>query len=203
MKKNEILRIYGKEYTELTKRLLEEADLISEITPGMKVGIKPNLMSCIPADWGATTHPEVVAGIIEYLKEHGIHDICIMVEYLKGYLQTGLESQEVQKNHQKIKLMTDQQTNRYYKIDALINSNILQMKKGKTTDNTALIYGKEVRRIESGIRTLKLFAHDVISMLDQTNRVENRSVERIRYFEKRSILLEAEIITLTKQLSLL
>lgn len=78
MKKNEILRIYGKEYTELTKRLLEEADLISEITPGMKVGIKPNLMSCIPADWGATTHPEVVAGIIEYLKEHGIHDICIM-----------------------------------------------------------------------------------------------------------------------------
>ena len=136
-------------------------------------------------------------------QQENLMTLCIIVEYLKGYLQSGLESQEVQKNHQKIKLMTDQQTNRYYKIDALINSNILQMKKGKTTDNTALIYGKEVRRIESGIRTLKLFAHDVISMLDQTNRVENRSVERIRYFEKRSILLEAEIITLTKRLSLL
>lgn len=136
-------------------------------------------------------------------QQENLKTFCLIVEDLKRYLQTGLESQEVQKYHQKIKLMTDLQMDRYYKIDALINSNIFQMKKGKTTDSTALTYGKEVRRIESGIRTLRLFAHDVISMLDQTNQVENRSVERIRYFEKRSILIEAEIIKLTKQLSLL
>lgn len=78
MNKNEILRIYGTEYKSMTKRLLEEASLIDMIPSGARIGIKPNLMSCIPADLGATTHPEVVAGIIEYLKEHGINDIRIM-----------------------------------------------------------------------------------------------------------------------------
>lgn len=78
MKENEILRIYGTEYKSMTKRLLEEANLASRISTNARIGIKPNLMSCIPAEWGATTHPEVVAGIIEYLKEHGYSNITIM-----------------------------------------------------------------------------------------------------------------------------
>ena len=72
MEKNEILRIYGTEYKDMTKRLLTKARLFMLIPEGATVGIKPNLMSCIPADLGATTHPEVVAGIIEYLCENGI-----------------------------------------------------------------------------------------------------------------------------------
>ena len=127
--------------------------------------------------------------------------LCTIVEYLKSYVQTGLDHKDVVKYKQKIQMMTDKQIKRYNQIDELINTNILELKKGKTADNTALIYGKEVRKIESGVRTLKLFASDAVNMLDLNKHLENRSSERIRYFDKRSISLEAEIISLTKQLS--
>jgi len=127
--------------------------------------------------------------------------LCTIVEYLKSYVQTGLDHKDVIKYKQKIQMMTDKQNKRYDQIDELINTNILELKKGKTTDNSALVYGKEVRKIESGVRTLKLFAGDAVNMLDLNKHLENRSNERIRYFDKRSTSLEAEIISLTKQLS--
>lgn len=79
MKREEILAIYGVAYKEMTKRLLERADLASMI-PSRKsrIGIKPNLVSPSAADFGATTHPEVVAGIIEYLKERGFENLAVM-----------------------------------------------------------------------------------------------------------------------------
>lgn len=74
----ELLRIFGTEYKEMTKALLEEANLISMIpSQDSMVGIKPNLVAPSPAMFGATTHPEIVAGIIEYLKEHGHSKIII------------------------------------------------------------------------------------------------------------------------------
>ena len=78
MNKNEILKAYGKEYKDMTKRLLEKSGLCDEI-PGQqtRIGIKPNLLAPTPAKFGATTHPEVVAGIIEYLQEHGFGDITV------------------------------------------------------------------------------------------------------------------------------
>lgn len=62
----------------MTKRLLHEADLRA-LLPGTEkcIGIKPNLVSPSEASCGATTHPEVVAGIIEYLQEYGYHRIMI------------------------------------------------------------------------------------------------------------------------------
>ncbi len=87
MKRNEILRSYGTEYKEMTKRLLERAALAEDIVEkalglslspeDMKIGLKPNLVTPTPASYGATTHPEVTAGVIEYLKEHGLHRISI------------------------------------------------------------------------------------------------------------------------------
>ena len=127
--------------------------------------------------------------------------LCTIVEYLREYVQTGLDNKDVIKYNQRIQMMTYKQTDRYNEIDHLINKNIIEIKKGKTTDNTALTYGKEVRKIESGFRTLKLFTCDVINMLDSNKHIENRSLERIRYFDKRSASLEAEIISLTQQLS--
>lgn len=44
----------------------------------MRIGIKPNLVAPVEADWGGTTHPEVVAGIVEYLQENGMRNIVIM-----------------------------------------------------------------------------------------------------------------------------
>lgn len=78
MEKNEILRIYGTEYKEMTKQLLAEAGLCDLLPKSGRIGIKPNLVSPEPAFYGSTTHPEVVAGIIEYLQECGKTDICIM-----------------------------------------------------------------------------------------------------------------------------
>jgi uncharacterized protein (DUF362 family) len=79
IKKNQIYKRYGTDYKEMTKQLLMDTDL-QQLLPGVgcRIGIKPNLVSPSPASYGATTHPEVVAGIIEYLQEHGYDKITIM-----------------------------------------------------------------------------------------------------------------------------
>lgn len=74
---NEIIKAYGKDFKGMTKRLLDRASLSDEIKPNSKIGIKPNLVVASPAKFGATTHTEIVTGIIEYLKEHGFNDIVI------------------------------------------------------------------------------------------------------------------------------
>ena len=78
MEINEIVRIYGTEYKEMTMTLLEQVNLKSRIKKGMRIGIKPNLVSCTPAEYGATTHPEVVEGLVEYLQKYGFDDIKIL-----------------------------------------------------------------------------------------------------------------------------
>lgn len=81
MKCNEIIRAYGTDFSSITVRLLEAADLIGEIRKTVSkdlarddytIAIKPNLVSPTPAVFGGTTHPEIVAGIIEYLNAGGI-----------------------------------------------------------------------------------------------------------------------------------
>lgn len=78
MKKNEIYKIYGKNYMEMTMELLREAELEQRI-PDKEVciGIKPNLVAPTPAEYGATTHPQVVEGLICYLQERGYHNLLM------------------------------------------------------------------------------------------------------------------------------
>ncbi len=78
MNKNEILKAYGTDYKAMTYRLLSKADLASYLSPSMRIGIKPNLVTPTPPDYGATTHPEIICGIIEYLQEHGIYNITVL-----------------------------------------------------------------------------------------------------------------------------
>ena len=79
MNKNEIYIKSGTNYKEMTKELLAQCGLASVISDKkMQIGIKPNLVSPSEASWGATTHPEIVAGIIEYLKEHGFRDLVML-----------------------------------------------------------------------------------------------------------------------------
>lgn len=79
MEKNQIFKIYGTDYKQMTRTLLEECHLAEQIKDrNSRIGIKPNLVSPSEASWGATTHPEIAAGIIEYLKEHGYTRIFIM-----------------------------------------------------------------------------------------------------------------------------
>ena len=63
----------------MTKELLGFCNLKSLIGDRKKrIAVKPNLVSPTEASFGATTHPEVVAGILEYLKENGFEDIRMM-----------------------------------------------------------------------------------------------------------------------------
>lgn len=63
----------------MTKELLWEANLDERIpNKDCCIGIKPNLVSASEASYGATTHPEVVAGIIEYLQERGYHNLMML-----------------------------------------------------------------------------------------------------------------------------
>ena len=79
MDNHELLLIYGTDYKEMTIQLLEEAHLKERVAEKSSlIGIKPNLVSPSEASWGATTHPEVVAGIIEYLQKNGFQNLVIL-----------------------------------------------------------------------------------------------------------------------------
>ncbi len=73
-----IWKIHGTDYKEMTKKILAAADLAGRIGDrGLRIGIKPNLVVASPAEFGGTTHPEVVAGIIEYLQERDFRNLVI------------------------------------------------------------------------------------------------------------------------------
>jgi uncharacterized protein (DUF362 family) len=79
MEKNEILVIYGRDLSAMAVRLAEEADLAGLIGERSKrIGLKPNLVVSRPASGGATTHPEIVAGLIAYLKQNGFNNLAIL-----------------------------------------------------------------------------------------------------------------------------
>ncbi|MCL1881235.1 MAG: DUF362 domain-containing protein [Oscillospiraceae bacterium] len=69
---------YNPNITQSTIETLRTSDISHTLKPFMKVAIKPNLVLASPADNGATTHPEVVEGIIIFLREYGIKHIEII-----------------------------------------------------------------------------------------------------------------------------
>jgi len=61
-----------------TYETLAASDIRLYLDSGQTVSIKPNLVTARPAEDGATTHPEVVEGIILFLKEFGVKSISII-----------------------------------------------------------------------------------------------------------------------------
>ena len=79
MNNNEIIKRYGSDPKEMTLSLLEYAGLSDRIpNKNSHIGIKPNLVCPTPASYGATTHPEIVEGVIFYLQDHGYNNIKII-----------------------------------------------------------------------------------------------------------------------------
>ena len=70
--------IYGKDYAENAYDVLQASDIAEYLDADHSVAIKPNLVVPSPAVVGATTHPEVVEGIILYLKSFGVKRIKII-----------------------------------------------------------------------------------------------------------------------------
>lgn len=78
MNKENLMVIYGKDIIKMSYALCDSINLSSYIPKGANVGLKPNYVVSRPATDGATTHPEVLEGIIIYLNDNGIYDITIM-----------------------------------------------------------------------------------------------------------------------------
>ena len=69
---------YGNQIMEDARRLLHESDITHYLKKEMSVAIKPNLVLSRPAEEGATTHPQVVEGVILFLKDTGVKNISVM-----------------------------------------------------------------------------------------------------------------------------
>ena len=69
--------IYGDDPREMVRELLGTANVETKISAGMTIVIKPNLVVAKTASEGATTHPEIVEGIVAFLKDHGVRDIVV------------------------------------------------------------------------------------------------------------------------------
>ena len=73
-----IVITYGKEIVKNTYDTLKASDINLYLNANDNVSIKPNLVVSRPAHDGATTHPEVVEGIILFLKDSGVTKIKII-----------------------------------------------------------------------------------------------------------------------------
>lgn len=119
--------------------------------------------------------------------------LCTLIEYVRGFLYGGIDASDLAKYEQKLGQFKELQQQRFQRIDRVINENILQAQKKETDDQTILIFGKEVRKLEAGLRTLFLFASDVVEMLEQGRSVNNRAEDRMHYFTTRSAAIDIEI----------
>ncbi len=79
MKNNTIWSTYGSDLKAMAMSVLEAADIQNDIPDkGALIGIKPNLVLASDACNGATTHPQIVEGIIDYLRAHGFNNLCML-----------------------------------------------------------------------------------------------------------------------------
>ncbi len=79
MNETDLHVIYGSDnISRMAYRLMEAMDIAAELRPDTRIALKPNFVVPKPADSGATTHPEVAEGILQYLTERGFRDITIM-----------------------------------------------------------------------------------------------------------------------------
>ena len=78
MDKNKIAVRYGMDMQQMVLDLMRYADIKSELHDGMKIALKPNLVVAKEPSSGATTHTEILEGVLMYLKESGDYDVTIM-----------------------------------------------------------------------------------------------------------------------------
>jgi len=74
--------IYGQDPEEMAISLLSSLNIAADITLLSKkrplIAIKPNLVVAQISEWGATTSPKLVRGVIRYLLQNGFDNIAIM-----------------------------------------------------------------------------------------------------------------------------
>ncbi|NMB02734.1 MAG: DUF362 domain-containing protein [Firmicutes bacterium] len=135
---------YGQAPIAMVQELLTHLDVASIIPQGARIGLKPNLVVARPAQEGATTAPELVDGVIQYLQSHGFQniviaegswigdstqrafDVCGYTKLAKAY---GVELVDLQKDGYHTRTVEGLQIhvcNELSKIDYLINLPVLK-----------------------------------------------------------------------------
>ena len=82
MRDQEIIVIYGERIQMMAYEICRHAGLREMIlgkcaSYEAKIILKPNLLGPVPASEGATTHPEIVEGVIRYLQEAGFRNLSV------------------------------------------------------------------------------------------------------------------------------
>jgi uncharacterized protein (DUF362 family) len=86
---NKLVVKYGNEPKQMVKEALATISAANTVGHNDRIiGIKPNLVVDKPSDFGATTSPDIVAGIIEYLQDNGYRNIVILESSSIGYSTT-------------------------------------------------------------------------------------------------------------------
>ena len=79
---NEVYVKYGDEAEKIAFSILEKMNVKEQLYQLDKknplIGIKPNLAVAQPSEWGATTSPELVKGVVKYLKNLGFDNQIIL-----------------------------------------------------------------------------------------------------------------------------
>ena len=73
-----IYEIFGTDAHKMTLALMEAARVAERIPAGAPVALKPNLVLAGSPEDGATTHPGVISGCVEYLRANGVEDISVI-----------------------------------------------------------------------------------------------------------------------------
>jgi uncharacterized protein (DUF362 family) len=77
--KNDSLWVmHGDDPVKMTLALLEHLDPVQGLARDADIGIKPNLVCASPAAKGATTHPEIIEGILIHLRNKGFKRLTIL-----------------------------------------------------------------------------------------------------------------------------
>ncbi|MCP4197291.1 MAG: DUF362 domain-containing protein [Proteobacteria bacterium] len=78
MGRTDIFVVYGNQPEQMVASVMDSLDILGELPKDKPIGIKPNLVVSKPSDSGATTDPQIVAAVIQYLQSHGFSNLVIM-----------------------------------------------------------------------------------------------------------------------------
>ena len=88
MDNNTVYAIYGNDGRDMAYAALDQIDAKALVADtNAAIAIKPNLVVARPAENGATTHPQVVEGIVKYFKENGYTNLSIIESSWVGIRQ--------------------------------------------------------------------------------------------------------------------
>ncbi|MFA6507113.1 MAG: DUF362 domain-containing protein [Treponemataceae bacterium] len=78
MQRNELIVVHGTKPAAMAHEALAAAKIEELIPKGALIALKPNLVVSKDASSGAVTHPEIIEGIVEYLRGKGYERFVVM-----------------------------------------------------------------------------------------------------------------------------